>query len=158
MTDTLKPVASVDALPLKRRDWDNGIGADETNVSRALGLTELGASYFEVRPGDSAFPFHVHYQEDEIIFIIDGEGTYRFGSDSYAVRAGDILSAPKGRAEMAHQLTNSGERALKYICVSSLPEINVVELPELGVLRINSRKPGGPARVELKKPADGAEP
>ena len=34
MTDALTPVASLAALPLKRRDWDPGIGADETNISR----------------------------------------------------------------------------------------------------------------------------
>jgi uncharacterized cupin superfamily protein len=146
----LTPVATIGALELKRRDWEPGIGADETNVSRPMGLTQLGASYFEVKPGESAFPFHVHYQEDELIYLIGGQGTYRFGDRSYAVKAGDILSAPAGRAEMAHQLTNSGSETLKYLCVSSLPEINVVELPEKGVLRISSRRPGGPARVELK--------
>ncbi len=153
MTDTaLNPVVSVSGLTLKRRDWDPGIGANETNVSRPMGLTQLGASYFEVAPGEAAFPFHVHYQEDELIYVIAGEGTYRFGTASYPVKPGDILSAPAGREEVAHQLVNSGTETLKYICVSNLPAINVVELPELGVLRISSRVPGGPARVELKKP------
>ena len=149
MTDNLNPVLPLASLALKRRERDPGIGADETNISRGLGLTQLGASYFEVRPGESAFHFHVHYQEDELTFVIEGEGTYRFGPDSYPVKAGDFLSAPAGRAEMAHQLVNSGTGTLKYVCVSSLPEINVVELPELGVLRLFSRKAGGPARLEL---------
>lgn len=160
MTDEkLNPVATISALPLKRRDLNAGLGADETNLSRALGLTQLGASYFEVRPGESAFPFHVHYLEDEIIYVIAGTGSYRFGTETYAVKAGDFLSAPAGRAEMAHQLTNSGTETLKYICVSNLPETNVVELPDLGVLRVNHRKPGGYERVELAKPpANGGTP
>ncbi len=152
MTDKLNPVLSLAGLALKRRERDPGIGADETNVSRGLGLSQLGASYFEVRPGESAFHFHVHYQEDELIFVVEGEGTYRFGVEVYPVKAGDFLSAPAGRADMAHQLTNSGTGTLKYFCVSSLPEINIVELPDLGVLRIFSRKPGGPARLELPLP------
>lgn len=155
MGDPINPVVDFSTLPLKRRDMVPGVGADETNVSRAVGLNQLGASYFEVKPGESAFPFHVHYQEDEIIFIVSGEGTYRFGNKSYQVSAGQFLSAPAGRAEVAHQLTNSGTETLKYFCVSNLPAINVVELPDMGVLRLNTRSPEGVARVELQKPADG---
>lgn len=157
MAGKLNPVASLADLPLTRRDRHPGVGSDETNVSRALGLTQLGASYFEVKPGESAFPLHAHYLEDEIIYVIAGEGTYRFGSEAYPVQAGDFLSAPAGRADVAHQLTNSGAATLKYLCISNLPETNVVELPELGVLRIHSRKPGGPPRVELPMPSDKEE-
>ena len=149
---SIQTVVSAADLALNRRDMAPGIGSDSTNISKAMGLTQLGASYFEVKPGESAFPLHVHYQEDEIIIILSGTGTYRFGQESHAVKAGDMLSAPAGRAELAHQLTNSGSDTLTYICVSSLPEINVVELPELGVVRIHSRKPGGPASMELKTP------
>lgn len=151
-TDALKPVVSLADLTLTRRDRYPSVGANETNVSRAVGLTQLGASYFEVSPGESAFPMHAHYLEDEIIFITSGEGTYRFGAESYPVKAGDFLSAPAGRAEMAHQLINTGTNTLKYLCISNLPETNVVELPELGVLRIHSRRPGGPKSIELPKP------
>lgn len=145
----LQPVISIADLALRRRDWGDGIGADETNVSRAMGLSRLGASYFEVRPGEAGFPFHVHYQEDELIFIIEGEGTYRFGDSTYPVKAGDFLSAPAGRAEVAHQLVNTGDRTLRYFCVANYMDTNVVELPELGVVRISSRVPGGPARLEF---------
>ncbi|MGV8830874.1 MAG: cupin domain-containing protein [Devosia sp.] len=148
----IQTVVSLADLELKRRDMAAGIGSNSSNISRAMGLTQIGASYFEVKPGESAFPLHVHYQEDEIIIILSGTGTYRFGTQSHAVKAGDTLAAPAGRAELAHQLTNSGSETLTYICVSSLPEINVVELPELGVVRIHSRIPGGPASMELKTP------
>ena len=149
---SIQTVVKVAELPLKRRDMAPGIGSDFTNISKPMGLTQLGASYFAVKPGESAFPFHVHYQEDEIIIILSGTGTYRLGTEKHEVGVGDTLSAPAGRAELAHQLTNTGSETLTYICVSSLPEINVVELPELGVVRIHSRKPGGPASMELQTP------
>lgn len=145
------PVVSLASLPLTRRDRYAGVGSDETNVSRAMRLKSLGASYFEVRPGKSAFPLHAHYLEDEAIFVIDGAGTYRFGDQHYAVKAGDFISAPAGRAELAHQLVNTGTGTLKYLCVSNLPDTNVVELPELGVLRIHDRREGGYGSIELKK-------
>lgn len=144
----IQAVVALSELALKRRDLAAGIGSDSSNISRVMGLTQIGASYFEVQPGESAFPLHAHYQEDEIIIVLSGTGTYRFAGENHAVKAGDTLAAPAGRAELAHQLTNSGAETLKYICVSSLPEINVVELPELGVVLIHSRT--GVPSIELK--------
>ena len=135
MDKTIEPVMALSGLTLKRHDRGPGIGANGANFTRAMGLTMLGASYFEVQPGESAFPFHVHYLEDEIIVILEGEGTYRFGETSHKVTVGDVLGAPAGRAELAHQLTNTGTGVLKYICVANQTETNVVELPEQGVLR-----------------------
>lgn len=145
-------VATLAELPLKRRERAAGLGADETNVSMALGLNQLGASYFEVKPGEAAYPFHAHYNEDELIFIVAGVGAYRFGDETLTVKAGDMLSAPAGGAEVAHQLTNSGDETLKYFCVSNLPEINVAELPDKGEVHIHSRREGGPESVRVKKP------
>lgn len=148
----IEPVVALDRLELRRQDRAPGIGSDGANFSRAMGLTMLGASYFEVRPGESAFPFHVHYLEDEIIVILSGEGTYRFGDTTRSVTVGDVLGAPAGRAEWAHQLTNTGSEPLKYICVANQTETNVVELPEEGLLRVHHRKSGGHESIELSKP------
>ena len=149
MDKSFEPVIGLSGLTLNRHDRGPGIGADGANFTRAMGLTMLGASYFEVKPGESAFPFHVHYLEDEIIVILEGEGTYRFGDTAHKVTVGDVLGAPAGRAELAHQLTNTGSGTLKYICVANQTETNVVELPEQGVLRVHHRKPDGYESVEL---------
>ena len=147
MAERLNPVATLASLPLTRKDRRTGQGSDETNISRSLGLTRLGASYFEVRPGESAFPYHVHYGEDELIYIIEGAGTYRFGEETYSVRAGDMLGAPAGGPDRAHQLINSGATTLKYFCVSDLPPVNVGDLPEVGELVINVRRADGTQAV-----------
>lgn len=154
MADTLTPVATLADLALNRTDRGEGIGANQANFSKALGLTELGASYMEVRPGDAQSPFHVHYQEDELIVLLEGEGTYRFGDATYPVKAGDVLSAPKGGTSYAHQLRNTGDRTLKYVCISTLPDFNIVELPEVGVVRVVERKEGGRRHEWPLKPRD----
>lgn len=154
MCETFNPVATLSRLPLTRKERPSGDSAHETNVSEALKLTMLGASYFEVQPGEAAFPFHVHYCEDEILFIVAGSGAYRFGADTYAVKAGDMLSAPAGGAEYAHQLRNDSNEVLKYFCVSNLPDINVGEQPDIGQIGISSRRapgPGTPSAVRLKR-------
>ena len=51
---------------------------------------------------------------DELFIILEGEGTYRFGDESYPVKAGDVLGAPAGGSETAHQIINTGTVPLRY--------------------------------------------
>ena len=102
-------------------------------IGLALGGKGVGCMYVEVLAGKRAFPFHVHHVQHELFFILEGTGQYRFGADTYAVKAGDVLAAPPGGPEFAHQIINDGSKALKYLGFSSHnggPEI--VEYPDSG--------------------------
>ena len=100
-----------------------------------LGLSGLGATLYEVPPGKTACPFHRHHTCDEMFFILSGTGTYRYGEQRLAVRAGDCLAAPAG-AE-AHQIINTGTEALRYLAVSNNTNADVVEYPDGGRVRID---------------------
>ena len=144
-----KPVINIADLELQTFTQGTRYEGADASFGKLVGLRGLGISYNEVPPGKSSCPFHNHHVEDELFIVLEGEGTYRFGDSTYPVKAGDFLSAPAGRAEVAHQLVNTGDRTLRYFCVANYMDTNVVELPELGVVRISSRVPGGPARLEF---------
>lgn len=131
-TERLDPVATLAALPL--RPFGNGAAFEcqETQVAKRIGLTKLGATYVEVPVGKSASPFHVHHVLDEMFVILAGEGEYRFGDSTRAIRAGDVLGAPCGGPEFAHRLTNTGTAPLKYLAISSKSEADVCEYPDSG--------------------------
>jgi uncharacterized cupin superfamily protein len=95
-----------------------------------IGLTGLGISYNEVPPGKSSCPFHNHHVEDELFFIIDGNGEYRFGQERYAIRKGDTLGAPAGGPETAHQIINTGSTTLIYLGISTKAKTEIVEYPD----------------------------
>ncbi|WP_046865372.1 cupin domain-containing protein [Microvirga massiliensis] len=61
------------------RDGSDGISVLEHRASR----------------GDSP-PLHIHYDEDEIFHVLEGEVRYRVGDDERRARAGETLLAPKG--------------------------------------------------------------
>jgi uncharacterized cupin superfamily protein len=92
-----------------------------------------------VPPGKRAFPYHNHHQIHELFVILEGEGQYRFGKATYPVRAGDVLAAPAGGPEVAHQLINTGEADLKYLGISTLVATEVVEYPDSGKFAVSSR-------------------
>jgi uncharacterized cupin superfamily protein len=127
-----KPIANIADLDLE--SWSRGAkyGSAKTHFGTALGMTGLGISYCEVPPGKSNCPFHNHHTEEEMFFVLEGEGQYRFGSAVYAFKAGDVLAAPAGGKETAHQILNTGSATLGYLGVSTKVSTDIVEYPDSG--------------------------
>lgn len=138
-TEKLKPVINLDELAL--RDGGNGAAfkAKIASFGPLIGSTGMGCMLHVVEPGDKAFPFHNHHQIDELFVILEGEGTYRFGSGRYPVRAGDVCAAPTGGPDKAHQLINTGKVTLKYLGISTKADTEVVEYPDSGKFAAISR-------------------
>ena len=128
----LNPVANIDALQLESSRQGSGYEAAHAPFSDAVGLSKIGARYIEVPPGKSAFPFHVHHVIEEMFFVLEGKGSYRFGEATYEVGPGDVLGAPCGGAEFAHKLTNTGDSTLKYLAISTRSATDVCEYPDSG--------------------------
>jgi uncharacterized cupin superfamily protein len=62
--------------------------------------------------------------------ILAGTGTLRFGTSEYAVKPGDVIAAPAGGRETAHQLVNTGSEGLRYLAISTMHPTEVVEYPD----------------------------
>jgi len=114
--------------------WEKGTlyASADASMTRTLGLRLIGASYNEVPPGKSGCPFHNHRGEDELFVILEGSGIYRFGGERIAFEPGDVLSAPAGGPETAHQILNTGDTPLRYLAVSNQAPVDVVEYPDSG--------------------------
>ena len=145
MNAAYHPVARLAELPLEQSD-EAGFRSKDAMVGKLLQLTRLGCAYTEVAPGDTACPFHVHHGEDEMFVVLEGEGEYRFGDTRHAVKAGDVLGAPMGGPDYAHQLSNTGSTTLKYLAISSLADIDVQQFPDSGKFLVSSRRVAGTAR------------
>lgn len=97
-----------------------------------LGAKQLGCNVTELAPGKSAFPFHSHRANEELFFVIEGEGQLRFGAETHPVRAGDVVACPPGGPEVAHQFVNSGAVPLKILAVSTMLQPEVCHYPDSG--------------------------
>ena len=67
-----------------------------------------------------------------MFFIVKGDGTLRYGSETRKVRAGDFICCPTGGPETAHQLINDSNAPLAYISVSTMLAAEVCEYPDSG--------------------------
>lgn len=137
------PVIHLDDVPL--RDWGHGdrFAARLGRVGGLIGAQALGCQLHEVPPGKTAFPRHAHHANEEMIIVLAGEGTYEAGGETYPVRAGSVCAAPAGGAETAHQLLNTGTDVLRYLCVSTRNDPDIVEYPDSGKMMVSSLVPEG---------------
>jgi len=79
------------------------------------GLTGIGVHLIEVQPGNDSTEHHVHYHEDECVYILAGTGTAYIGEDAHDVGPGDFIGYRKGG--LAHSLTNTGKEVLRVLVV-----------------------------------------
>ena len=107
-------------------------GARVALIGKALGAQKLGYSLIALPPGKRAFPFHNHRSNEEMFYILEGEGTLRFGATTYPVKAGDVIACVPGDESVAHQFVNTGTTELKYLAVSTNLLPDVADYPDSG--------------------------
>lgn len=97
-------------------------------LGRATGARGIGCSLYEVPPGKTAFPNHYHCANEESIYVLEGTGTLHIGADQVDVGPNDYITFPVGPAH-THQLLNTGEVPLRYLCISTMIPTEVVGYP-----------------------------
>ena len=126
-------VVNIDELELEHFSAVGGkFESDAVRVGPLVGAKDLGYSYDVVQPGKVSCPFHSHRAEEEMFFIVKGEGTLRYGAERRKVRAGDFICCPVGGPETAHQIVNDSDAELAYISVSTMMPAEVCEYPDSG--------------------------
>lgn len=94
------------------------------------GAKQCVVSVYEIPPGKSAYPYHYHTQNEEVFYIINGNGMLRTPSGEKKVSAGDFIFFPANE-EGAHKLTNISEsEMLTYIDFDTTNEIDVTFYPD----------------------------
>lgn len=102
----------------------------------------LGASLYKLAPGKKAFPYHCHYANEKAIFIISGKGTIRIGDEEVSIEKNDYIALPPG-VEYAHQVINTSNESLEYLCISTMIELKVMEYPDSKKVGVMTGTPPG---------------
>ncbi|MDE2197104.1 MAG: cupin domain-containing protein [Gammaproteobacteria bacterium] len=112
-------------------------------IASRIGAHKLGYNLTVVAPGKRNCPFHNHHVEEEMFFILEGEGEIRIGSQRHAVKQGDIIACPTGGPETAHQIINTGTVEMLYLAVSTLAAVEICEYPDSGKFGVYEENPPG---------------
>ena len=75
-------------------------------IAPLIGARQLGYNLTAVPPGKRAFPFHNHRVNEEMVFVLEGNGEVRIGGENFPIRSGDVIACPAGGRETAHQISS----------------------------------------------------
>jgi uncharacterized cupin superfamily protein len=111
-------VRNIHDLPLEHFAQGDKFESRSVRIGPLVGAKDLGYSYDIVPPGKRSCPFHSHRAEEEMFFIVKGEGLLRYGSETRRIRAGDVICCPVGGPETAHR-SSTIRRTISPICRSA---------------------------------------
>lgn len=101
-------------------------------VAKRLGARQLGYRIIELPAGKRGWPFPHHHVNEEMFVVLSDTGQFRRGGESIQVVAGDVVAAPPGGPETAHQSVNDSDAPLRHLAVSTMEEPDVMGYPESG--------------------------
>lgn len=143
------PVMNINELDYT--DWGNGeaFQARLGLLSQQLGARKLGYRVVVLPAGKKAWPYHAHYVNEEMFFILDGTGTLRFEGKEFALKAGDVIACP-AEPDKPHQIVNTSNKELKYLAVSTMEHPEVAHYPDSNKLGVMVGGAPGVAQTQRK--------
>lgn len=116
-------------------------------LARETGGQKIGTSLYELPPGARDWPLHFHHTNEEAYYFLEGEGTVRFPDGEEQVGPGDYVALPCEPGH-AHQVQNTGDVPLRFLCISGMATPDVTEYPEEGKIGVFcGGAPGTPDEV-----------
>lgn len=129
----------------------DGFRAQRARISRQAGAERLGASLWEVPPGEAAYPYHAHLTEEELVVVLRGTPSLRTPEGWRELEQGEVVSFPRGE-QGAHQIVNRTDEPVRFLAFSPCGEPDVVLQPDSGKIGAFERRPdGGGLRVWFRR-------
>jgi uncharacterized cupin superfamily protein len=114
----------------------------------------LGASLYELPPGQRTFPYHYELGNDELLVVVSGRPTLRTPTGETELGPGECVLFPSG-PEGAHQLANATEEPVRVLLVSNFALPRAAVQPDSGKIMIRwSDAPGDRKWFRLADEAD----
>lgn len=115
-------------------------GANEFSVIPVVAqedAKQCTVSFVIVAPNNYAYGYHYHEMNEEVFYIISGEGMVRTEQGELSVKSGDVITFPSGKAG-AHVIRNaSATDQLVYIDFDTHNNPEIVHLLDIHKLMVN---------------------
>jgi uncharacterized cupin superfamily protein len=119
-------------------------------LAKQAGASELGLSLHELPPGGTAYPYHFHYGNEELMVVLSGRPTLRTPAGSEELAPGDVVAHVRG-PDGPHQVTNRSSDPVRFLMLSEMEDPEVVVYPDSDKIGARSEAPGPLRQSELWK-------
>jgi uncharacterized cupin superfamily protein len=110
-------------------DDPKGYETGYARLAPLLGAEKMGATIYELPPGQSVCPYHYEYGNEEWLIVLAGRPTLRHAGGDSEVEPGDVVCFPVGPAG-AHKVTNNTDETVRILLLSTQAEPAVVVFPD----------------------------
>jgi uncharacterized cupin superfamily protein len=118
-----------------------GFGYRATQVGMHAGTDRLGASLYELSPGNSMFPYHYHLANEELLVVLRGQPYLRTPEGWRQLEEGEVVAFPRGERG-AHQLVNRTEDGVRLLMISEMRSPDIPVYPDTGKVGVREHAPG----------------
>jgi uncharacterized cupin superfamily protein len=106
-----------------------------------IGAEDIGATIYEMPPGQALCPYHYEYPEEEWVIVLEGTATLRHPGGEDQLEPGDVVCFRPGPAG-AHQLKNTGsEGNVRVMMLSTHSDPNVAVYPDSDKVGVGTGNP-----------------
>jgi len=122
-----------DASPEYDPSDPEGYRAGADRIGPRIGAAELGATVYELPPGQSICPYHYEDPDEEWLVGLTGRVVLRTPAGEEEIGPMDVVCFPMG-PEGAHKVTNRSEETARVLMLSTMPRVSVAVYPDSGKL------------------------
>ena len=108
-------------------------GREKQRIGDAVGLTQFGVNITRIKAGAASALRHWHEQEDEFIYVLEGELVLQENDGETLLRPGDAAGF-KAASGVAHCLINRTQHDAVYLEVGTRAASERVHYPDVDFL------------------------
>ena len=124
-----------DLVPEYDETDPEGYRAGMARFGPLLGASKMGASLYELPPGQSICPYHYEYPDEEWLVVVAGRVVVRHPGGEDELGVGDIVCFPGG-PEGAHKVTCLGDETARVVINSTKESPAIAVYPDSGKVGI----------------------
>ena len=114
-------------------------GRHKQALGDAIGLTQFGVNITRIEPGQTSALRHWHEQEDEFVYMLQGELVLAENAGEVVLKAGDAAGFKAGSG-VAHRLINRSNRDAVYFEVGTRAKTERVHYPDVDLELVRDEK------------------
>ncbi len=112
-----------------------GFRSGRSRLGPLLDATRLGASVYELPPGQAVCPYHYEYGEEEWLVVLEGHPTVRHPGGSDRLAPLDTTCFPVG-PDGAHAIRNDTDETVRILMFSNVAFPTATAYPDSGKVGI----------------------
>jgi uncharacterized cupin superfamily protein len=130
-----------------------GFRAGMYRLGPLVGGSRVGASVYELPPGQALCPYHYEVGEEEWLLVLEGRATVRHPEGVDELDPWEVVCFPRG-PEGAHQVRNDSGARVRVLLWSEVVHPTVTVYPDSGKLGVWT---GNPDDTAIVRKADAVD-